>query len=47
MKVIIRESECVLLKRRGAQYIAKLIVGMSLEEQLEFWQKRTEAMLNR
>ena len=47
MKTIIREPECVTLKRRGAKHIAKLVAGMSLQEQLEFWRKRTEAMLNR
>jgi len=47
MTAIIREPECVLLKRRGAEHVAKLLVGMSLQEQLEFWRKRTELMLNR
>jgi hypothetical protein len=44
---VIREPECVLLKRRGAEYVAKLITGMSQQEQLEFWRKRTKAMLVR
>ncbi len=44
---MIRESECVLLKRRGAEYVAQLTTGMSLQEQLEFWRKRTKAMLIR
>jgi len=44
---MIREPECVVLKRRGAKHVEKLIVGMSLQEQLEFWRKRTEAMLKR
>ncbi len=47
MTIMIREPECVTLKRRGAEYVAKLLVGMSLQEQLEFWRNRTEAMLNR
>ena len=44
---MIREPECVLLKKRGAEYVAQLITGMSLQEQLEFWRKRTKAMLDR
>jgi len=44
---MIREPECVDLKRRGARHIEKLIAGMSLQEQLEFWRKRTESMLER
>ncbi|CAN2042451.1 transposase [Candidatus Magnetomoraceae bacterium gMMP-15] len=47
MTMMIREPECVVLKRRGAEYVKKLIEGMSLEEQLEFWRKRTESMLER
>ena len=42
-----REPECVALKRRGAEHVAKLVAGMSLQEQLEFWQQRTVAMLVR
>lgn len=44
---MIREPECVVLKRRGAEHVAKLLAGMSLQEQLEFWKKRTELMLSR
>ncbi len=47
MTTMIREPECVVLKRRGAEHVAKLIVGMSPQEQLEFWRKRTQAMLVR
>ena len=47
MMMIIRERECVVLKRRGAEHVTKLITGMSLPGQLAFWQKRIEAMLNR
>ena len=44
---MIREPECVNLKRRGAEHVQRLIVGMSLQEQLEFWRKRTDFMLAR
>jgi len=47
MTTMIREPECVVLKRRGAKHVAKLIAGMSLEEQLAFWRKRTQTMLAR
>nr|VFK59549.1 MAG: hypothetical protein BECKTUN1418F_GA0071002_11795 [Candidatus Kentron sp. TUN]VFK64208.1 MAG: hypothetical protein BECKTUN1418D_GA0071000_12505 [Candidatus Kentron sp. TUN]VFK68013.1 MAG: hypothetical protein BECKTUN1418E_GA0071001_11745 [Candidatus Kentron sp. TUN] len=47
MATMTREPECVLLKRRGAEHVEKLIEGMSLQEQLTFWRKRTEIMLER
>ena len=47
MTMMNREPECVVQKRRGAEHVAKLIAGMSSEEQLEFWRKRTQAMLVR
>ena len=47
MAVMIREHECIVLKRRGAEHVAKLIASMSQQEQLVFWQKRTNAMLAR
>nr|VFK64667.1 MAG: hypothetical protein BECKUNK1418G_GA0071005_104916 [Candidatus Kentron sp. UNK]VFK71172.1 MAG: hypothetical protein BECKUNK1418H_GA0071006_105316 [Candidatus Kentron sp. UNK] len=47
MTTMMREPECVLLKRRGAEHVEKLIAGMSRQEQLAFWQKRTEMMLER
>ena len=41
---VIREPECVAIKRRGAERIQRLVKGMSREEELEFWRKRTEDM---
>ena len=43
----IREPECVALKRRGAEYVAKLLAGKTQRQQLEFWQQRTQALLAR
>ena len=40
------ESECVAMKRRGAKYVSKLLSGKSRKEQLEFWIKRTENLLD-
>ena len=39
-----REPECVALKRRGAEYVGKLLAGKSKQEELEFWGKRTERL---
>ena len=47
MTMIIREPQCVVLKRHGAEHVAKLIKGMSQQEQLDFWRKRTKAMVLR
>ncbi len=47
MTTMIQEPKCIALKRCGAEYVSKLIAGMSLQEQLKLWQKRTEIMLNR
>lgn len=47
METMIREPTCVQLKRRGAEQVAEQVKGMTLEEQLEFWRKRTETMLAR
>ena len=42
--IAIREPECVAIKRRGQEHVLRLIEGMSREEELEFWRKRTEKM---
>jgi len=39
-----REPEFMTWKRRGAERVRRLVEGMSREEQLEFWNKRTEDM---
>ena len=41
------EPECVRLKQRGAEHVARLIEGMTLEEQLQFWRTRTQALRHR
>jgi hypothetical protein len=41
----VREPECVAIKRRGAEHVTKLLAGKTPEEQLDFWQRRTEALL--
>lgn len=39
------EPNCVIIKQQGAQYVSQLLANKTLEEQLEFWQKRTETLL--
>jgi hypothetical protein len=41
------EPECVALKRRGAEYVAKLLAGKTQHQQLEFWQQRTQALMSK
>ena len=41
------ESECVKMKRRGAEIVAKQIAGMSRAEQLEYWKALSEKMLEK
>jgi len=41
------EPECVRIKRQGADHVTRLIGKMTLEEQLEFWQQRTERLRKR
>ena len=41
------EPECVRLKQGGAEHVARLIEGMTLEEQLQFWRNRTQALRQR
>jgi hypothetical protein len=42
-----REPECVQIKRRGAEHVARQIAGMSPAEQLAYWNARTDAMQKR
>jgi hypothetical protein len=39
--------DCVEMKHRGAERIYKQIVNMTPEEQLAFWQERTELLRKR
>ena len=36
--------DCVEMKRRGAERIQDLTAGMTVEEQLAFWEKRTKLL---
>lgn len=37
-----REPEFMIWKRRGAERVRRLDEGMSMQEELDFWRKRTE-----
>ena len=41
------EPQCVALKRRGAEYVARLLSGKSKREELEFGGERTERLRSR
>jgi hypothetical protein len=36
--------DCVEMERRGAERVAKLLDGKTLEEQLKFWQRGTKEL---
>jgi len=38
------KDDCVALKRRGATYVAKLLSGKSKQEELAFWNSRTDRL---
>jgi hypothetical protein len=39
-----KEFDCVEMKRKGARILQKKLAGLSLEEELKFWQERTKAL---
>ncbi len=39
-----KEFDCVEMKRKGAARLQKKIAGLSLEEELKFWEERTKAL---
>ena len=34
--------DCVEMKRRGGEYVHALTAGMTLEQKIEYWRKRSE-----
>lgn len=40
----IKEAECVKMKRQGAEYVAQLLLGKTIQEQCEFWKERTKQL---
>lgn len=45
--MVAREPECVAWKRRGADHVANLLAGKSVQEQMDYWRRRTESMLEK
>ena len=43
----IHEPECVQIKRRGAEHVSKFLEGLNLQEQLTFWKKRTQKLMEK
>lgn len=43
----IKESDCIKLKRNGAEHVAKLLAGKSKDEILEFWKLRTQKLIEK
>ncbi|MFA4923926.1 MAG: hypothetical protein WC557_07025 [Ignavibacteriaceae bacterium] len=38
-----KEFDCIEMKRKGAKILQKKLAGMTLEEELKFWQGRNKA----
>ena len=41
-----KEFDCVEMKRDGAAELQKKLKGMSLDEELNFWNERTQMLKN-
>ena len=41
------EPECVMLKRRGAEYVARLLSKEPKYHELDFWAKRTKLLCSK
>lgn len=39
-----REPKCVQWKRRGAEQVAAQLSGLSPDEELKYWQEKTERL---
>lgn len=40
--MVTREPKCLRWKRSGAERVAALLSGLSLEQELKFWQEQTK-----
>ena len=41
-----KKFSSIAMKRKGAARLQKKLIGMSLEEELNFWQERTQKLKN-
>lgn len=39
--------DCVEMKRRGAEYVHSITKDMTLEEEIEYWRKRSEEFMRK
>ena len=39
-----KEFNCVEMKRKGAERLQKKLAGLTLQEELKFWQERTKEL---
>ncbi|MBZ0198684.1 MAG: hypothetical protein K8H86_02370 [Ignavibacteriaceae bacterium] len=39
-----KEFDCVEMKRKGAESLQNILAGLSIEEELLFWQERNKAL---
>lgn len=39
-----KKFDCVKMKRKGAEILQKKLSGLTLEEELKFWQERTSEL---
>jgi len=44
MKGIHSTFDCVEMKRKGAKILQKKLAGLTLEEELKFWQERNKVL---
>lgn len=42
MKTKSKPFDCVEMKRRGAELVRQRIAGMTLDQEIEYWRKRSE-----
>lgn len=47
METKTKAFDCVEMKRRGAELVQQRLAGMTREEQLEYWRKKTELLRER
>lgn len=40
-----KQFDCVEMKRKGAERLQKKLTGLSIEEELKFWQERNKALM--
>jgi hypothetical protein len=39
-----KEFDCIEMKRKGAEKLHKKLAGLTLQEELKFWQERTKEL---